>query len=226
MSDRGAAAMDDTLILDRRAGLLCDARSARFDPSARRWELQGSAARIAQGERVSLADAIGWLQRESGHALRAPIGVIGPRAATRAQLDVAEALGEGLGTRGYAVLCGGREGVMEAVCRGVAARGGIVVGLTPDIDAALANPHVSIVIATGLGEARNAVIARAAYCLIAVGDSLGTLSEVALGLHFGKRVLGLAGAASLPGVERSEEHTSELQSLRHLVCRLLLEKKK
>src|SRR5437899_9108046 len=29
-----------------------------------------------------------------------------------------------------------------------------------------------------------------------------------------------------PGFERSEEHTSELQSLRHLVCRLLLEKKK
>src|SRR5437899_9389470 len=29
-----------------------------------------------------------------------------------------------------------------------------------------------------------------------------------------------------PDVRRSEEHTSELQSLRHLVCRLLLEKKK
>src|SRR5258705_5367832 len=29
-----------------------------------------------------------------------------------------------------------------------------------------------------------------------------------------------------PGGGRSEEHTSELQSLRHLVCRLLLEKKK
>src|SRR5205814_7364543 len=29
-----------------------------------------------------------------------------------------------------------------------------------------------------------------------------------------------------PGTVRSEEHTSELQSLRHLVCRLLLEKKK
>src|SRR5262245_64441064 len=28
------------------------------------------------------------------------------------------------------------------------------------------------------------------------------------------------------GVPRSEEHTAELQSLRHLVCRLLLEKKK
>src|SRR5262245_63691395 len=31
---------------------------------------------------------------------------------------------------------------------------------------------------------------------------------------------------AVPGVLRSEEHTSELQSLRHLVCRLLLEKKK
>src|SRR5947199_2079594 len=29
-----------------------------------------------------------------------------------------------------------------------------------------------------------------------------------------------------PSEDRSEEHTSELQSLRHLVCRLLLEKKK
>src|SRR5947199_4825885 len=31
---------------------------------------------------------------------------------------------------------------------------------------------------------------------------------------------------SLDAFGRSEEHTSELQSLRHLVCRLLLEKKK
>src|SRR5258705_12718087 len=32
--------------------------------------------------------------------------------------------------------------------------------------------------------------------------------------------------AARGGTARSEEHTSELQSLRHLVCRLLLEKKK
>src|SRR5947199_2348921 len=40
----------------------------------------------------------------------------------------------------------------------------------------------------------------------------------------------LLSAAALNGAcrtaSRSEEHTSELQSLRHLVCRLLLEKKK
>src|SRR5687767_15811093 len=37
-------------------------------------------------------------------------------------------------------------------------------------------------------------------------------------------VVGFASARS--GLERSEEHTSELQSLAYLVCRLLLEKKK
>src|SRR5437899_8863249 len=37
---------------------------------------------------------------------------------------------------------------------------------------------------------------------------------------------GQALVVETAGVRRSEEHTSELQSLRHLVCRLLLEKKK
>src|SRR5262245_8087956 len=36
----------------------------------------------------------------------------------------------------------------------------------------------------------------------------------------------LARALAIEPKVRSEEHTSELQSLRHLVCRLLLEKKK
>src|SRR5205814_6184355 len=35
-----------------------------------------------------------------------------------------------------------------------------------------------------------------------------------------------AADGSAVAITRSEEHTSELQSLRHLVCRLLLEKKK
>src|SRR5262245_62376951 len=45
---------------------------------------------------------------------------------------------------------------------------------------------------------------------------------------FGGSALLLAaiGIYGLMAYSRSEEHTSELQSLRHLVCRLLLEKKK
>src|SRR5205814_2749960 len=44
------------------------------------------------------------------------------------------------------------------------------------------------------------------------------------GLKYGP--LRLWGSAAFVAGARSEEHTSELQSLRHLVCRLLLEKKK
>src|SRR5437899_5264706 len=40
------------------------------------------------------------------------------------------------------------------------------------------------------------------------------------------RVPGRPDDRDRAGSGRSEEHTSELQSLRHLVCRLLLEKKK
>src|SRR5205814_5227535 len=39
-------------------------------------------------------------------------------------------------------------------------------------------------------------------------------------------IIATLGAGDFFGALRSEEHTSELQSLRHLVCRLLLEKKK
>src|SRR2546429_5608744 len=60
-----------------------------------------------------------------------------------------------------------------------------------------------------------------------VGVLLGHLVENLLGalLVVGKgRAVGADGHPRLG--ERSEEHTSELQSRLHLVCRLLLEKKK
>ena len=60
---------------------------------------------------------------------------------------------------------------------------------------------MSVALATGIGEARNALIARAAFCLVAIGDSFGTLSEVALGRQFGKLVIGLEGAARVDGVQ-------------------------
>src|SRR2546422_2874489 len=40
------------------------------------------------------------------------------------------------------------------------------------------------------------------------------------------RLLASCSTSGLTGAKRSEEHTSELQSRLHLVCRLLLEKKK
>ncbi len=183
--------------LDRARGALHDAQRRRFDPVARAWQ---PAPGPAAGDPVDAIDAARWLQRESGHAIRVPVGVIGPREATPAALAAAEAIGTGLAGMGFAIVCGGRHGVMEAACAGAARAGGVSIGLLPDADPALANPHVSHVLATGIGEARNALIARAAFCLVAIGDSFGTLSEIALGRQFGKLVVGLEGAAHVPGV--------------------------
>jgi hypothetical protein len=50
---------------------------------------------------------------------------------------------------------------------------------------------VTVALPTGLGFARNAVVVLAASAVIAVGGGTGTLSEIALGLKTGKRVIGL-----------------------------------
>jgi uncharacterized protein (TIGR00725 family) len=194
-------AMTDDLRLDRARDLLFDASGRRFDPATWSWRALDRSDPAAAGEPLDAIAAIAWLQHEGSHPLRVPIGVIGPRDATPAQLKAALGVGELLADCGLAVICGGRQGVMQAVCEGVARNGGTSIGLLPESDPAAANPFVSVAIATGIGEARNALIARAALCLIAIGDSLGTLSEVALGRHFGKRVFGLEGAARVEGVE-------------------------
>jgi uncharacterized protein (TIGR00725 family) len=119
------------------------------------------------------------------------VAVIGPGEASPDELATAEAVGRLLGRRGAVLVCGGLGGVMEAACRGAREEGGTTVGILPGLDRSAANPYVSVAIATGLGEARNALVARAADCLIAVGGAYGTLSEIALALKAGKRVVGL-----------------------------------
>ena len=192
--------MSATFRVDRASSTLFDGTGRRFDPVARRWEPTGTMARPNALEEVDAIVAVTWLQRESGHPLRVPIGVIGPREATDAQLAAALEVGELLGDCRLTVICGGRQGVMQAVCEGVARVGGLSIGLLPETDPAAANPYVGVAIATGIGEARNALIARASFCLIAIGDSFGTLSEIALGRQFGKLVIGLEGAADLAGM--------------------------
>lgn len=184
--------LDETL-----NGLFDLAGGRRFDPVGRTW---APASSIPDGSDISPVAAATWLQRRSGHPLRQPVAVIGPRDANADQMATAEALGHALASIGFTVVCGGKQGIMQAVCRGVAAANGISIGLLPETEADHANPYVTVPIATGIGEARNVLVARAGFCLVCVGDSYGTLSEVALGLQFGRPVIGLAGAAQVEGV--------------------------
>ncbi len=119
------------------------------------------------------------------------IGVIGGSAPTPAEATAAEAVGRALAEAHAVLICGGRGGVMEAACRGAKSAGGLTIGVLPGSRRAGANPYVDIPIVTGLGEARNAVIARTAQAVIAVGGSYGTLSEIAFALAFGVPVVGI-----------------------------------
>ena len=89
--------------------------------------------------------------------------------------------------------------MMEAACRGAKEGGGTTIGILPGTDRAAANRFVDFAIPTGLGEARNALVVRAADALIAVGGAYGTLSEIAFALKAGKPVAGL-GTWDVDGV--------------------------
>lgn len=119
------------------------------------------------------------------------VAVVGPSEATDEESQRAEEIGRLLAAHGVVVVCGGLGGVMEAVARGASDAGGTVVGILPGNDRAAANPHVSVALATGMGEMRNAVVVRSADVVIAVGGAYGTLSEIALALRTGVAVVGL-----------------------------------
>jgi uncharacterized protein (TIGR00725 family) len=102
----------------------------------------------------------------------------------------AEAVGREVARRGGVVVCGGLGGVMEAACRGASEAGGTTVGILPGSERRDANPHVEVAVPTGLGEARNALVVRAADALVAVGGGFGTLAEIGFALKAGKRVVG------------------------------------
>ncbi len=119
------------------------------------------------------------------------VGVIGGSRVDKETAEMAYEVGRLLAEREALVVCGGMGGVMEAVCQGVADAEGVSVGILPTDDTTEANYYVSVPIATGMGAARNFIIARTAEVLIAIGGAYGTLSEIALGLNLGKPVIAL-----------------------------------
>jgi uncharacterized protein (TIGR00725 family) len=191
----------------------------RFDVAAHRW---GPGATAPGGSAVGITEAAEWLLREGG-GRRLPAAIVGPREPSPRALADAESVASALARVGFPLICGGRGGAMEAASRGCAAAGGLMIGLLPSDDWREANPHVSIPVATGIGEARNAVIATAGFALVAVGGreepvSYGTISEMAFGLRLGRLVIAMPEAPDLPGTVRcaTAEEAAERVAARYL----------
>lgn len=140
------------------------------------------------------------LAHQSGcHRFQQPVGIIGPGDGGSHETGAAREVAAVLAQAGFAVICGGRGGVMAAASQGATEAGGIAIGILPEEDGRSANPYLSVAIPTGMGEMRNAIIARSSLCLVAIGGNMGTISEKALGLKWGKEVFAIYEDVHLPG---------------------------
>lgn len=119
------------------------------------------------------------------------IGVIGSGTAEGELLVTARAVGRELGRAEAVLVCGGLGGVMAAAAEGAAGEGAAVVGILPGGEAEAASPGVSIPIPTGLGEARNTLVVRAAESVIAVAGGWGTLNEATMCMKLGIPLVGV-----------------------------------
>jgi uncharacterized protein (TIGR00725 family) len=128
------------------------------------------------------------------------VAVCGASEATASQLQAAREVGRLLAEAGVVVINGGLGGVSGAVSEGAAGAGGTVVGILPDDDRKRANSHLTISLPTGMGQARNVLIATAAESVIAIGEGWGTLSEIAMAQRLGRPVVAL-DSWSVKGLE-------------------------
>ena len=119
------------------------------------------------------------------------VAVIGGAETDEKNLKIAEEVGSLIAKKGAILITGGLGGVMNAASKGAKAANGLVIGILPTIDREDANPYVDIPIVTGMGEARNIIIARTCECAIAIDGKYGTLSEIAYCLMFDVPVIGI-----------------------------------
>ena len=136
----------------------------------------------------------------SGPEVPLRIGVVGAAEASHAEEETAYAVGAAIGKAGAVLICGGRGGVMTAAARGCREAAGWTVGVLPGTRAQEANPWIRLPLATGMGEARNALVVRASEAVLAVGGGWGTLSEIALA-HKMEIPVGLLGTAPAEGLD-------------------------
>lgn len=118
------------------------------------------------------------------------VGVMGGGTADAETLEKARELGERIAREGWVLLNGGRNaGVMAASARGAREAGGLVVGILPDDHWGRVSPDVTLPILTGMGDARNIINVLSSHVVVACRGGAGTISEIALALKAGRRVI-------------------------------------
>jgi len=94
---------------------------------------------------------------------------------------------------GAVLISGGLGGVMEASSKGAKEGGGLVIGIIPQDDKNAANEFCDLVIATGMGFARDFITAYSADAIIVVGGGGGTMIEIAAAYQKNIPIVALKG---------------------------------
>ncbi len=139
------------------------------------------------------------------------IAVIGDSQPSAQVAGWAEEVGRLIAQHDAVVVCGGLGGVMAAAARGAAQNNGLSVGILPTYEAASAAPGIAVVIPSGLGHARNMLVAASGDAVIALPGATGTLSEIALALTLGKTVVALRAWSHIHGVSVAQTPQEAVQ---------------
>src|SRR5580700_2792094 len=84
-------------------------------------------------------------------------------------------------------------------------RGAHTIGILPGYEHGAANPHIEFAIATGMGEARNAVVIGSADAVIALAGEGGTLSEIGFAIKIGRPLVALRAWPQIEGIEHADD---------------------
>jgi uncharacterized protein (TIGR00725 family) len=130
------------------------------------------------------------------------IGVIGYNddRCTEVAREIAYDVGKEVALSGSVLLCGGLGGVMEAACRGAKEANGTTVGIIPQDNFSFANQFCDIVICTGIGFARDFIVATSSDAIIAIGGGIGTLIEMSVGYMIKKKVVAISPSGGVSDI--------------------------
>lgn len=130
------------------------------------------------------------------------IGVIGYNddRCTEVAKEIAYEVGKEIALSGSALVCGGLGGVMEAACRGAKEVNGVTVGIIPQDNFSFANQFCDIVICSGIGFARDFIVATSSDGIIAVGGGIGTLIEMSVGYMIKKKIVAISSSGGVSDV--------------------------
>ena len=136
----------------------------------------------------------------------ARVAVFGGRDISEDVYNDTVQIGKLLAKENYLVFCGGGEGVMEAICKGVSLGDGTSIGILKGDNTKEANKYLTIPILTNMGITRNALLPLNADVAIAISGNHGTLSEIAYALQLKIPIIGyktwdIPGVASVPNVD-------------------------